>query len=135
MALNPHFKLAARNTALDAVDASCGISCVFVLYAGVQPADVSAALTAANVSVAALAMSATAAFVTAAAGIMTANTISDDTSAAGGSANFFSIETSAGVRVIDGEVGTSGADLNLNSQTITTGATVAISAFTVTFAA
>jgi hypothetical protein len=32
-------------------------------------------------------------------------------------------------------VGTSGADLNLNSVTITTGATVAITAFTVTMSA
>ncbi len=48
---------------------------------------------------------------------------------------WFSIVKSTGARVMDGSVGTSGADLNLNSTTIATGATVAVSSFTVTFAA
>ena len=135
MALNPHFKLSVRNANLDTLDASCGNSCVFVMYAGTQPADVSAATTAANVSVANLAIGAVTPFGAAGSGIMTAAAITDDSSAAGGSANWFSIESSAAVRFIDGEIGTSGSDLNLNSQAITTGATVSISAFTVTFAA
>lgn len=131
---NPQFKLAARNDALDTVNVSVGTTAAFVMYAGVQPADVSSATTAANVSVASLPMTVTSAFGVAAAGIMTANAITDDSSAAGGSANWFSIEMTTGTRVIDGEIGTSGSDLNLNSQAITTGATVSISAFTVTFA-
>ena len=133
MALNPKFRLAARNAALDVVDTEVGTTAVFVLYAGVQPADTSAATTAANVSVANLTMTSTSAFGAAAAGVMTANAIANDTSAAGGSANWFSIEKVTGQRVIDGEVGTAGSDLNLNSQAVTTGATVSISAFTVTF--
>jgi hypothetical protein len=133
MANNPHFKLTARHGALDAIRVSVGTTCAFVLYAGAQPADVSTATTAANVSVASL--SCASGFATAAASALTANTITDDSSAAGGSANWFSIEDNGGNRIIDGEVGTSGADLNLNSQTITTGATVSITSFTVTFAA
>ena len=134
MALNPQFKLAARNDALDTINVSVGTTAAFVMYAGVQPADVSAATTAANVSVASLPMTVSSAFGVAAAGVMTANAITDDSSAAGGSANWFSIEMTTGTRVIDGEIGTAGSDLNLNSQAITTGATVSISAFTVTFA-
>ena len=120
---------------LDDLDVSVGNTAQFILYAGVQPADVSAVLTAANVSVAIVAMTQTSAFGAAAAGVISANTITDDGSAAGGSANFFSIESSAAIRIIDGEVGTSGSDLNLNSQAITTGATVSITAFTVTISA
>lgn len=135
MANNPHFLLASRNAILDLLTTNIGTSAIFNLYAGTQPADTSAATTAANAIVAALAFPSTNAFGTAAAGVITANTITSDSSAAGGSANWFSITKSTGLRVIDGSIGTSGADLNLNSQTITTGAAVAISAFTVTFAA
>lgn len=138
MANNPHFLLATRNSMLDVITASLASSALFILYAGVQPADASAAVTAGNVSVARLAMTESSAFGAASGGVISANAIASDSSAAGGSANWLSVEKSTGDgtdRVIDGEVGTSGSDLNLNSQTVTTGATVAISAFTVTIAA
>lgn len=134
MALNPHFNVSARNEMLDQLNASVGTTAFFILYAGVQPADVSSALTAANVSVANLAMTQSSAFGAAVSGVISANAITNDSSAAGGSANWFSIERVTGQRVIDGEVGTAGSDLNLNSQAITTGATVSITAFTVTIA-
>ncbi len=134
MALNPHFGLAARNDALDTVDVSVGTTALLVMFAGLQPADASAATTAANVSVANLTLTSTSTFGAAAAGVLSANAIGDDTSAAGGSANWFAIEAATGARVIDGEVGTAGSDINLNSQAITTGATVSITSFTVTFA-
>jgi hypothetical protein len=134
LANNPHFKLTARNAMLDTLNASIGGTAAFVIYAGVQPADVSSATTAANVSVAHLLMTAASAFAAATAGVITANTITSDSSAAGGTAAWFSIEDSGGNRFIDGEVGTSASDLNLNSVSITTGATVAVSSFTVTMA-
>ena len=142
MANNPHFGLTARNNMLDELNTELGADSLFILYAGVQPADASAAVTAGNVSVARLLMTAGdgSAFSAAGqtAGSMTAAAITSDSSAVGGSANWFSIEASAGTgttRKADGEVGTSASDLNLNSQTITPGATVAITAFTVTIAA
>ena len=135
MANNPHFNVTLRNTILDAITTHVSTSAVFVIFAGNQPADVSSATTAANTVVASLAFPSTNAFGAAAAGVLTANTITSDSSAAGGTAVWFSIKKNTGARVIDGSVGTSSADLNLNSTTITTGATVAISAFTVTFAA
>ena len=135
MALNPHFKLSVRNAALDLVTTALSTSAVFNLYAGVQPADASAAVTAANVIVATPTFPTTNAFGAAAAGVITANTITSDSSAVGGTAAWFSLCAATGARVLDGSVGTSGADLNLNSVTITTGAAVAITAFTVTFAA
>ncbi len=135
MANNPHFLLALRNTILNDITTSLSTSATFVIYAGVQPADVSSATTAANTVVASLAFPSTNAFGSAAAGVLTANTITSDSTAAGGTAAWFSIQKSTGLRVIDGSVGTSGADLNLNSTTVSTGAAVAISSFTVTFAA
>lgn len=135
MANNPHFLLALRNTILNSVTTSLGTSALFNIYAGVQPADASAATTAANAVVAALTFPTTNAFGAAAAGVMTNNTITSDSSAAGGTAAWFSFTRNTGTRIVDGSVGTSGADLNLNSVTVTTGATVAVSAFTITFAA
>jgi len=135
VALNPHFSLASRNAMLDVITTAIGTSAVMNLYAGVQPADVSAAVTAANAIVATPTFPSTNAFATATGGVITANTITSDSSAAGGTATWFSICKSTGARVADGSVGTSGADLNLNSTTITTGAAVAITAFTITLAA
>lgn len=135
MALNPHFLLATRNAMLDLITTKLGTSAVFNIYAGVQPADTSAAVTAANIIVATPTFPSTNAFGAAAAGVITANTITSDASAVGGTASWFALCASTGLRVADGSVGTSASDLNLNSVTITTGAAVAITAFTITLAA
>lgn len=136
MALNPHFLLALRNTILNDVTTSLGTSALFNIYAGVQPADVSSATTAANSVVAALTFPSTNAFATATAGVITANTITSDSSAAGGTAAWFSFTKNTGARVVDGSVGVTAAhDLVVNSVTFSTGAAVACSSFTITFAA
>ncbi len=135
MALNPHFLLATRNAMLDRITTDIGTSAVMNIYAGVQPADTSAATTAANVVVATPTFPSTNAFGAAAAGVITANTITSDASAAGGTAAWFAICKSTGLRVVDGSVGTATSDLILNSVTISTGAAVAITAFTITLAA
>jgi hypothetical protein len=135
LANNPHFLTATRNTMLNDITTSIGTSAIFNIYAGVQPADVSSATTALNVIISQLTFPTTNAFAAAAAGSMTANAIASDTSAVGGTAAWFSITKNTGARVADGSVGTSGADLNLNSVTITTGATVAITAFSVVMSA
>lgn len=135
MATNPHFSLAGRNSALDVFTTSLGTSALLQIYAGNQPADVSSAVTAANVVLASLTFPTTNAFAAASGGVLTANAIGSAAAGTGGTAVWFSIVKSTGARVMDGSVGTSGADLNLNSTTIATGATVAVSSFTVTFAA
>jgi hypothetical protein len=138
MANNPHFGLGARNAMLNVITACLGNSALFIIYSGAQPADASAAVTAGNVSVARLAFTESSAFAAATAGAITANSITSDSGAAGGSANWFSLEPSSGDgtgRKADGEVGTSSSDLNLNSQTITTGATVSVTGFQITLAA
>lgn len=135
MALNPHFAIATRHAWLDRITTDLGTSAIFNIYAGVQPADVSSATTAANVIVAALAFPATNAFAAAAASAISANPITSDSSAAGGTAAWFSLTKSTGTRVLDGSVGTATADLILNSVSITTGSTVSVTSFVVTSAA
>ncbi len=66
-------------------------------------------------------------------GVWTFDTITDDASAdADGTATWFRIVDSNGAFVLDGDVGTSGSDLNLNSVSLTTGGTVSITSFTIT---
>lgn len=70
-------------------------------------------------------------------GLLTASAITDDSSAdATGTAAHFRISaTGAGADdVADGSVGTSGADLNFNTVSITSGSTVSITSLTVTMA-
>lgn len=63
----------------------------------------------------------------------TANAITSDSSAVGGAAGYFALLKSDNSTVVcTGSVGTSGADLNLNSTTISGGATVSCSSFTIT---
>ena len=66
-------------------------------------------------------------------GVATANAITDDTSAnATGTATWFRVVDSDDKAIIDGSVGTAGADLNLNTVSIVAGATVSVSSWTVT---
>lgn len=68
-------------------------------------------------------------------GLLTASAITSDSSAdATGTAGYFRIRaTGTGADdVADGEVGTSGADLNLNTTAITAGSTLSITSMTVT---
>jgi hypothetical protein len=66
-------------------------------------------------------------------GVLTASAITADSSAnATGTATWFRTVDSNGVQVIDGDVGTSGSDLNLNSVSISSGQQVACSSFVIT---
>jgi hypothetical protein len=131
MAVNTRLGAAARNAAVDAITATIGASGKLRIYDGTQPTDADTAL-GAQVLLADLALSADA-FGDASAGTATANAITSDSSAnATGTATWGSFLTSADVRKIDFSVGTSSANLVLNSVAIQSGATVAVSAFTFT---
>lgn len=76
------------------------------------------------------------AFGAAATGTATANSITDDSSAnATGTAAVCRIRDRDNATVFEGTVGTTGADLNLNTTSITSGDTVSISSMTVTMPA
>jgi len=99
------------------------------IYDGTQAASADTAV-GAQVLLAELRFSATSGTVSN--GVITFNAITSDTSANNtGTATWFRALGSDGTTVVlDGTVGTSGANLNLNSVAISAGATVAVSAMT-----
>ncbi len=124
------FSTTVRNNGLNqisaAIDAGPAPGLVRI-YDGVRPA-AGAAVTTQNL-LAELAF-ADPAFPAATSGTLTANPIVNDSSAnATGTATWFRVVDSTGAFVFDGDCGTSGSDLNLNSVEITTGVTVSISSF------
>lgn len=73
------------------------------------------------------------AFAAASAGVLTADAITADSSAnATGTATWFRLVDSTATFVMDGNVGTSGSDLNLNSTSISTGQNVSVTSFVIT---
>jgi hypothetical protein len=67
-------------------------------------------------------------------GVLTANAIASDTDAnATGTATWFRIVQSDGTtHVMDGDVGTSGSDLNMDSVSVVAGGEVAVTSFQIT---
>jgi len=118
-----------RDAMMDAITTRAGASALLRIYDGSRPATGGAATT----LLAELTCNAT--FAPAAVnGVLTLNAIADDTSAnATGTATWFRIVQSDGsTHVLDGDVGTSGSDLNLDSVSIVTGGTVSVTSFVIT---
>ncbi len=120
-----------RNTQLDAIDTAVNAGTgagLLRIYDGTRPATGGTATT----LLAELTMS-DPAFGAAAAGVLTASAITSDTSAnATGTATWFRLVDSDANFVVDGDVGTSGSDLNLNTTAIVTGGTVQVTSFVIT---
>lgn len=124
-------KMAAglRNARLDAITTFAAGSALLRIYDGAQPATGGAA----TVLLAELTCNAT--FAPAASGaVLTLNAITQDSAAnATGTATWFRIVKSDGTtHVTDGTVGTSGADINLNTVSIVINAAVSITSATIT---
>jgi hypothetical protein len=107
-----------RTAQADAITTAVGTSGKLRIYSGTRPANVAAAIT--GTLLAELTCNATAFAGGAASGVLTASAITGDTSAdATGTATHFRIWKSDGTTaVIDGDVGTSGSDLNLTTTSI-----------------
>ena len=133
MALNPKLSAIGRNRALNGAVDTVLDSGFLRIYDGTQPTDADTAI-GAQVMLAELTLAATA-FAAASAASKAAGAIGSIAAAATGTASWGSFVTSGGTRVLDFSVGTSGANLNLNSVAISSGATVACSGFTLTMAA
>lgn len=134
MALNPQITNAAASAAADAVvdkvdqGAAAG---KLRIYDGTQAATADTAV-GAQVLLAELTFG-DPAFGAASNGVATANAITADSAAnATGTASWFRVVDSDGTAIWDGTVGTSGADLNLNTTSIVAGAEVSVSSFTYT---
>lgn len=130
MAANTHLSIASWNLALNAALDVLNGGGFLEIYDGAQPATPDVAV-GSQVKLAKLTLSSTA-FGAASAGTKTANAIGSVAALASGTATWFrafkSYDTTA---VIDGSVGTSGADLNLNSVAISSGATVSVTSWSV----
>jgi hypothetical protein len=137
MALNTIISVAARNAACDAIvdliDGGAGAGTVKI-YTGTQPAGPGTAV-GAQVLLGTLTCS-DPAFGAASSGVATASAITSDTSAdATGTAAWFRVLDSNAVAIIDGSVGTSSADMILDSVSIVAGGTISITSWTITMPA
>lgn len=122
--------ISARNTELDALAAQFNTGYLRI-YTGAQPATPETA--ASGTLLAELRFNATA-FGAAAAGVITANAITQDSGADNtGTAGWARCLKSDGTTALmDGDVSTSGAFVNLNSVAVSSGAAVSITALTIT---
>jgi hypothetical protein len=121
-----------RNAQLDAITTAVGTSGILRIYSGTRPANVAAAIS--GTLLAECVCNASAFAAAASGGVLTANAISNDSSAnASGTASHYRLFRSDGTTaVIDGDVSTSGADLNLDNTSINSGQVVSITSFTIT---
>ena len=120
-----------RNGTLDAITSAIGASGLLRVYDGTPPTNVGTALSG-NTLLATCPLSATAA-PAASGGVLTFNSITNDSSAdATGTASFFRLLTSGATAVVQGTVGTSGADINFNTVSFVSGAAVAVSSLVFT---
>jgi hypothetical protein len=131
MAHSPKLTDGTANAAADAATALFN-SGYMKIYDGSQPATGDTAVSGQTL-LATLRFNATA-FGAASGGVATANAFTSDTDAAAtGTATWFRVlKSDNSTKVMDGTVGTSGADVNLATVSIVQHATVSLSAFTYT---
>lgn len=132
MASNLKYSANLKNAQQNAITTTLGASAILNIYSGTQPASPDTAVTS-QVLLASLTCNAT--FAPAASGgVLTLNSITSGTGTAGAStgttATWYRLTTSGGTAHIDGSVGTSGADMNLNNTSIAQNQTVSVTSFT-----
>lgn len=133
MASDPRLTNAAASAAADAVvdRLDTGGAGTIKIYTGTIPTDADTAV-GAQTLLATLTFNATA-FGAASNGVATANAITSDSSAdATGTATWARLANGSGTTQMDVTVGTSGEDINFNTVSFVTGATVSITALTYT---
>src|SRR5689334_19205046 len=106
------YSTAIRNAQLDQITTAVGTTAKLRIYSGTRPANVAASIT--GTLLAELTCNAT--FAPASSGgVLTLNSITSATAVATGTASHFRLWNSgATTAMVDGDVGTSGSDLNLN---------------------
>jgi hypothetical protein len=131
MATNPKIATTTRNNMLDELVADIGASGLVNIYSGTQPAGPGTAISSQTL-LAVCTLAATAG--TVASGVLTFGSITADSSAnASGIASWFRITTSGGTAIYDGTIGTSSADMIVNTTTVTAGGPFSITSGTITF--
>jgi hypothetical protein len=130
MASNIKIATAARNAMLDVLTAQIGSSGKLKIYDGTQPTNPQTAISG-PVLLATLSLSATAA-PGASGGVLTFNAITQANAAQTGTATWYSVTKADDTRIIEGSVGASNSDLNLNTASIVSGGPVSVSSFAYT---
>ncbi len=134
MAFDLKYSVALKNAQQNAITTTLGANANLKIYSGTQATNPDTAI-GAQVLLATLTCNATFA-PSASGGVLTLNSITSGTGTAGAgagtTATWYRLETSGGTAHIDGTVGISASDLNLNNTNIATGQTVSVSSSTYT---
>ena len=125
------YSAAARTAELDTLTTSVGNAGILVIVSGTRPANVAAALTGTTLATITLGSPFAPG---ASAGVLSPTVPQSDLSAdASGTATHFRIfKSDATTAVIDGDVSTSGSDMNLSTTSIVIGGVVQITSFSIT---
>ena len=120
---------AVRSAQNEALISFAGTNAIINMYAGTPPASANTAITTQTLL---LSLPIVGAFGTNSNGVITLNSVTPTSATNGGVATFFRITKSDGTTVVmDGSIGTSGADLILNTTTIVALQTVSITSGTI----
>lgn len=129
MASNLKYSNGTRDAQQQGLITYAGSGAIIHLYTGTQPVDANTALSG-NTLIASLSISGS--FGTDSNGTLTISSVSSATAVASGTVTFFRITKSDDSTVVmDGSVGTSNADMVLNTTTINSGESVSISSGTI----
>ena len=129
MASNLKYSNGTRDAQQQGLITYAGSGAIIHIYEGTQPANANTAISGQTLLVS---LTISGGFGTDSNGTLTLGTVTDGTAVATGTAEFFRITKSDDTTVVmDGSVGTSGADLNLNTTTINLNDTVSITSGTI----
>ena len=123
------YSTTARTNSMSQLNTDIGANAQIIIYTGSAPANVGTAPTgtllvqfAGNAG----------GFGTASAGVLTASAVANANASGTGTAGYFRINTSGGTAVVQGTVGTSGADMIVTNASINSGQTCSFTSLTVT---
>lgn len=129
MASNLKYSNGTRDAQQQGLITYAGTGSIIHIYEGTQPANANTSVGASTLLVS---LTVSGSFGTDSNGTITLGSVTSGTAVATGTADFFRITKSDDTTVVmDGSVGTSGADMNLSSTSIATGQTVSISSGTI----
>ena len=129
MPSNLKYSNGTRNAQQQGLITYAGTGSIIRLYDGSQPANANTAISTQTLLVS---LTIAGGFGTDSNGTITLGAVTSGTAVASGTAAFFRIVKSDGTTVVmDGSVGTSGSDLNLNTTTVASSQTVSITAGTI----
>lgn len=129
MASNLKYSNGTRDAQQQGLITYAGSGAIIHIYEGTQPTDANTAISGQTLLVS---LTVTGSFGTDSNGTITLGSVANGTAVATGTAQFFRITKSDNSTVVmDGSVGTSGADMNLNNTSIATTQVVSITSGTI----